>query len=114
MTRWRNADAVFIAEMNKRRLEIWEGSIAALRSLIPKAVAALDESLTSGSSATKLKAARLILSTAGIEPGQIRPAGSPTTPDAVEAEWAEKRRLDEVGEKVQAEADQLLSLIGRW
>lgn len=48
VTKWRNYDAYFQAELNRRRLELWGASVDRLRSLLPRALDALDDELRGG------------------------------------------------------------------
>ncbi len=41
MTRWRNNHPAFIAELNRRRTELWDNGLELLRMLVPEAVAAI-------------------------------------------------------------------------
>ena len=57
VTRWRLYDPAFQAELNRRRAELWGSAIDRFRSLVPKALAALDKALTSGHLPAEMKAA---------------------------------------------------------
>ena len=46
--RWRHRDVVFIAALNKRRGDVWSGSVDRLRALVPKALATLETALGEG------------------------------------------------------------------
>ena len=59
VTKWRNYDPVFAAELNRRRTELWGGAVDRLRALIPRALDALEEELASGKH--RVKAALEIL-----------------------------------------------------
>src|SRR4051812_14230188 len=43
ITKWRNYDIYFQAELNKRRKEIWGASIDRIRALVPKAMERLEK-----------------------------------------------------------------------
>ncbi|MEH7468325.1 hypothetical protein V7195_17505, partial [Priestia megaterium] len=47
VTKWRNYDIYFQAELNKRRKEIWNSSLDRLRAIIPKSMERLEKELDS-------------------------------------------------------------------
>jgi hypothetical protein len=51
VTKWRNHDPYFQAELNRRRTEVWGASVDRLRSLIPRALDALEHELAGGANA---------------------------------------------------------------
>lgn len=58
---WLNADTLFIATLNAERFDLWEGHKDRLRSLIPKAVDALERGLEHPDPRVSQAAARDIL-----------------------------------------------------
>jgi hypothetical protein len=48
VTKWRNCDAYFEAELNRRRTEVWSASTDRLRALLPRALEALEQELQDG------------------------------------------------------------------
>jgi hypothetical protein len=48
VTKWRNHDPCFVAELNRRRRDLWGSSLDRLRSLLPRALEALEEELADG------------------------------------------------------------------
>ena len=53
--RWRNGDPHFIAELNQRRLEVWESNRGRIRGLISKALDVLEDRLDNGDSKVALE-----------------------------------------------------------
>ena len=91
VSRWVNNDAVFIAEMNSRRQDLWRAHRDALRGLVAQAVEVVGDLLESPSERVRLQSATAILRTAR----DITPSG-PTTPEEVaylreEAEYQRKQ-----------------------
>jgi len=105
VSRWVHGDPEFIAEMNRRRAELWDGSMDELRSLLPDAVGALRDSLapTSASSA-RLRAASLLLRTLGVGGETHTPLSrhaAPRTADGVVAAWEDEERRRREAEELQ-------------
>jgi hypothetical protein len=48
VTKWRNYDVHFEAELNRRRRQIWNSSTERLRALLPLAIEALEKELVEG------------------------------------------------------------------
>ena len=88
VTRWRNDNPHFTAELNRQRGLIWSDSHDRLRALAGKAVDVLETSLDEGDSRTAVE----VLKAVGIY-GQVQPPSGPEDADLVlweEArEWAE-------------------------
>ena len=88
VTRWRNDNPHFTAELNKQRRLIWGDSHDRLRALASKAVDTLETSLDEGDSRVALE----VLKAVGLY-GQVQPPTGPEDADLVlweEArEWAE-------------------------
>lgn len=74
VTKWRNADPFFQAELNRRRLEIWAAAGERLRSLLRKAIDALESELSN--SDRRLTAAVHVIKLAG--PTSAPPPEGPT------------------------------------
>ena len=64
VTKWRNADPWFQAELNRRRQEVWSAAGEQLRSLLRKAIEALETEL--GNPDRRLAAAGQIVKLAGL------------------------------------------------
>ncbi|MEH6986174.1 hypothetical protein, partial [Priestia megaterium] len=92
VTKWRNYDIYFQAELNKRRKELWNVSIDKIRSLIPKAIERLEQELESGDG---WRVALNIIKITGIEGGQVRDVGH-DKPHKILNELAEQRTLEEL------------------
>ncbi|MEW6573488.1 MAG: hypothetical protein AB1374_07635 [Bacillota bacterium] len=79
---WRTQSPLFIAELNRRRNEVWRRGADKLRALIPKALAVLEEELANPDNKDRGKVALEILRLAGIEEADVRKIG-PEDPDAI-------------------------------
>ena len=86
---WKNHNALFIAERNRRQQEIWAASLDRLRSLIPKALDVLDSALSAETPNTRV--AMKVIELAGLSDTTLTPVG-PTTPDEVLDEEVQRRR----------------------
>ena len=88
VTRWRNDNPHFAAQLNRQRRLIWSNSHDRLRALVSKAVDTLDAALQNGDA----RAAVEVLKAVGLY-GQVQPPSGPEDADLVlsaEArEWAE-------------------------
>ena len=90
---WRDSDPLFAAALNRRRAGLWEEQSDRLRALIPRAVDALGQCLDDGEDPkTRLAAARVILTGAGLLGGDLRPGGS-IVADKVEIAWRNERKV---------------------
>lgn len=87
VTKWRNYDIYFQAELNKRRKEIWGASIDKMRALIPKAMERLEQEFDSKYG---WKIALEIIKLAGLESNHITNIGNDDA-DKILTELAEKR-----------------------
>jgi len=90
LSEWKNHDPLFIAELNRRRAELWDAVRERLRGLLSQAVDVLEEDLTSVEDRRlRQQAAVHILKALGIYGKEnFHPLG-PTTPEGVEKEWEE-------------------------
>ncbi len=89
VSRWKSSDPVFIAEFNRRTLELWESNRAELLDLAREARKTLRNLLTSENDSIRLRAAVSILN------AQQQPApGLPTTAQAVDKEQRRASLLD--------------------
>ena len=92
VTRWRNTNPNFAAELNKQRQLIWGANHDRLRSLTGKAVDAIEAALDSGDS----KVAVDVLKAVALY-GNVEPPSGPTDPELVlwlkAKEWAEAEFL---------------------
>ncbi|MFA5543730.1 MAG: helix-turn-helix domain-containing protein, partial [Bacilli bacterium] len=86
VTGWRNDNASFAAELNRRRQEVWGGQVERLRLLVKQAVDVLEENLNqTGNLQLKQAAAVHVLRAVGLYNGSLEPRGE-TTAEGVEAE----------------------------
>jgi transcriptional regulator with XRE-family HTH domain len=80
---WRNRDPLFIAELNRQRLELWSEACERLKSLANRALDVLEEHLDSGDPKIALAAAKYVLQgTKLLGETNLRVEG-PTTPEDV-------------------------------
>jgi hypothetical protein len=79
---WRSQDPLFIAELNRRRNEVWRRGADKLRALIPKALAVLEEELANADNKDRAKIALEILRLCGVEEAGSLKIG-PEDPDEI-------------------------------
>jgi hypothetical protein len=92
VTKWRNYDIYFQAELNKRRKEIWNSSLDRMRALLPKAMERLERELDSKHG---WKIALEVLKLIKIESSHIKNIGHDDA-DKILTEQAEKRWNEEL------------------
>lgn len=92
VTKWRNYDIYFQAELNKRRKEIWGASIDKMRALVPKAMERLEQEFDSKYG---WKIALEIIKLAGLENNLLKNIGHDDA-DKILTELAEKRMTEEL------------------
>lgn len=63
---WRNHDALFIAELNLRRQQVWEAALGRLRGLLGQAIAVLEEDLNAEDRRIRQAAAIHVLRCLGV------------------------------------------------
>lgn len=84
---WRNRNAVFVAELNKRRQEIWGSQTERLRQLVAKAIDVLEDDLeTTEERRLRQSAAVHILRAVGLYGSALEPKGE-ANPEDVESDW---------------------------
>jgi hypothetical protein len=87
VTDWRNHNALFVAELNRQREELWAASKDALRQLVTEAVQVISDDLTDAPDRRlRQQAAVHLLRAVGLYGANFSPEG-PTDPDSVEAGW---------------------------
>ena len=94
VTRWRNDNPYFAAELNKQRKLIWGTNQDRLRSLTTKAVDTIETALDAGDS----KAAVEVLKAVGLY-GQVTPPSGPVDAELVLWEKAKEWALAELDRK---------------
>lgn len=114
VTRWRNENPYFQAELNRKRKEIWGAAEDRLRALVSDAVKVLEEELKKGS----LKAAIEVLKAVGLYGGVSRPSGA-TDPEVLMVEQARKWAMTKWAKRPPSECswidDSLMeSAIAKW
>lgn len=87
VTKWRNYDIYFQAELNKRRKEIWGASIDKIRALVPKAMERLEKEVDGENG---WKVALAVIKLVGIESKNIKEIGHDEA-DKILTELAEKK-----------------------
>lgn len=86
VSRWMNGDALFVAELNRRRREVWEGHAERLRSLAGDALDTIGDVLHGGGDErVRLSAALAVLKSLGL--GELQKPGGPTHPEEVRKQW---------------------------
>ena len=105
VTRWRNDNPYFAAELNKQRKLIWGTNQDRLRSLTTKAVDTMETALDAGDS----KAAVEVLKAVGLY-GQVTPPTGPVDAELVLWEKAKEWALSELKKKGPS-ADPLLDIL---
>lgn len=95
VTDWRNHNEHFAAELNRRRREVWGAHTERLRTLVERAVDALEDNLDADDPSLRQSAAVHVLKAVGLYGADLHPTGY-TTPDKVREEWEERRRLAEL------------------
>ena len=92
VSRWMHGDALFVATLNQRRQQLWEGNAARLQSLADKAVDTIEDLMDNGETdAVRLRAALAVLKGQGLADAG-RPEGE-IDPERLEADWASKQRI---------------------
>ncbi|NPV81467.1 MAG: helix-turn-helix domain-containing protein [Firmicutes bacterium] len=93
VTEWRNRNALFVAELNRRRQEVWGGQTERLRQLVAQAVSVLEEDLQQKQDLRLRQAAAVhILRAVGLYGVNMAPKGA-TDPEDVEANWQNDEAL---------------------
>jgi hypothetical protein len=93
--RWRNNDADFVAELNRRREDVWGSQSERLRNSVKKAVDVLLENLDDEDPKLRQQAAVHILKCVGLYGGKLEPKG-PTEAEKVEAKWRRDAAFDDL------------------
>lgn len=96
VTEWRNNNAIFVAELNRRRQEIWGSQTERLRQLVAQAVSVLEQDLQQKQDLRLRQAAAVhILRAVGLYGCDLQPRGA-TDPEDVEAGWKHDEFLKEL------------------
>ncbi|AEH60601.1 hypothetical protein Mzhil_0736 [Methanosalsum zhilinae DSM 4017] len=94
VTRWRNENPYFAAELNRQRKEIWQSSHDRLRGLVHDSVDELQRAIKEGDT----KAAIEVLKAVGIY-GNVSIPSEPDNPELVVWAWANKWAEEELKKK---------------
>ena len=100
VTEWRNHNSVFVAELNRRRQEIWGSQTARLRLLVSQAVDVFEEDLQNDQDLKLRQSAAVhILKAVGLYGADLSPMGE-VYPEDVEEDWRYKDWLKEISKPV--------------
>ena len=80
---WRNNDPLFIAELNRQRIELWAEARERLKSLANRALDVVESQLDSDDPKASLAAAKYILQGTRLLGDTDLPKEGPTTPEGV-------------------------------
>jgi len=80
---WRNHDPLFIAELNRQRIDLWRDARERLKSLSNRALDVVESQLDSGDPKASLAAAKYILQGTRLLGETELHVGGPTTPEGV-------------------------------
>jgi hypothetical protein len=80
---WRNHDPLFIAELNRQRVELWAEARERLKSMANRALDVVEVQLDSGDPKVSLAAAKYILQGTRLLGETDLPKGGPMTPEGV-------------------------------
>jgi hypothetical protein len=83
VSEWKNHDPLFIAELNRQRLDLWREAHQRLKSLANRALDVVELQLDSGDPKAALAAAKYILQGTRLLGDTDLPRSGPTTPEAV-------------------------------
>jgi hypothetical protein len=96
VTRWRNGNAAFQAELNRLRAHLWQRSHDQIRSLVQEAIDTLADAMRAGD----VRAAVAIIKTAGLPEAIAEPTGEQ---DAAAILWREAMRRAEMERALELE-----------
>jgi len=88
--RWRTSYPAYLAELNRRREELWRSSTDRLRALLPRALDVIESAVDSGDRATALNIVKL----AGLQDVDFGRTGPTNAEVIAEAEERERRRRE--------------------
>jgi hypothetical protein len=87
MNGWRNHNARFVAELNRRREEVWRAGIERLRSLVGEAIGVLESGLHADDERVRIQTAVHVLKSLGLYGVDHEPRGL-TAEEEVSEAWA--------------------------
>lgn len=88
VTEWRNHDPLFIAELNRRRKELWNAQKTKIASLFKKSVEVLEKGLESEEEKIRFETAKYLLEKFGIEEMKFEPYGDVDS-EEIKRKWKE-------------------------
>ena len=83
VSEWKNRDPLFIAELNRQRLEMWKEARERLKALANRALDVVEQQLDSGDPKASLAAAKYVLQGTRLLGDTELKVGGPTTPEAI-------------------------------
>jgi hypothetical protein len=96
---WRNRNPLFIAELNRRRFELWDEAQERMKSLANRALDVLELQLSSGDPKAALAAAKYILQGTRLLGETNLLVGGPITPEGVIMEELRSEARQELAAK---------------
>jgi|SRR5271157_914120 len=97
---WRKQDPLFITEVNRRRIELWNEACARMKSLANRALDVLELQLNSGDPKTSLAAAKYVLQgTQLLGDTNLRVVG-PTNPEEIILEKLRREARNELAPRI--------------
>ncbi len=97
---WRNNDPLFIAELNRQRIDLWSEARERLKSLANRALDVLEQQLDSSDPKAALAAAKYVLQGTQLLGDTDLPLKGPTTPERVILEKLKREAWAEVEAKL--------------
>ena len=92
ITKWKNYDIYFQAELNQRRKEVWNGSIDKMRALVPMAMEKLEREIEGPNG---WKVSMEIIKICGINGKHMKDTGKDSS-DKILNDLAQKRATEEM------------------
>ncbi len=93
---WRNKNPVFIAELNRQRVELWSEARERMKALVNRSLDVIEHNLDSDDPKASLIAAQYVLKSTKLLSGQISMPIGPTTPEAVIQDWVKSEAYAEL------------------
>jgi hypothetical protein len=97
---WRKQDPLFIAEVNRRRVELWNEACERMKSLANRALDVLELQLNSGDPKTSLAAAKYVLQGTQLLGDTNLRVGGPTNPEQIILEKLRREARNELAPRI--------------
>lgn len=97
---WRKQDPLFIAEVNRRRIELWNEACERMKSLANRALDVLELQLNSGDPKTSLAAAKYVLQGTQLLGDTNLRVGGPTNPEEIILEKFRREARTELAPRI--------------